>query len=200
MKREDLQDALDFLDESLLLETESYRNAPKKQRSFLLKHISTVAAAVFVLAIGVFAVRYYQSLENGKSVFDNSLVEMGTLVPSPDSHKGDNCKDDEQFAGDVSLPVNETPCEDSEGNRVNNELKRIEIKIEEVEEDCVWGIIQSGDLRRRTCVKVRSKGVREYSTGDTVCVYFDTAKEDYDDGHEKYYYIDVSEIGYISAE
>ncbi len=192
MNAEKLHDALNYLDDSMILETDKLRH--KKKKTVIFRRFVSIAACICIVATAVFGIGHMRSIKETPIVenFETSQDKGDTPPtledsepnndPAPPADENAPEKDPEQNENSESVeesastdewmpdedipPAEEAPPEDTE--------YRLVLKITDITENGFKGCVkdENGIFEKDQRITVIYKGEEQPKEGATVYVYF----------------------------
>ena len=200
MNAEKLHDALNYLDDSMILETDRLRH--KKKKTVIFRRIISVAACICIVATASFGIEHIRNLRDNSPLEENIETpdqdEEGDIPPAPENStlnddlppisdesapSVDEEKDETSESYENSAPADESapkdecpPAEEAPPSEEAPEDKehQIVLTVTEITENGFKGYITDRNdiYDPNTDVTVIYKGEKLPETGDTVYVYF----------------------------
>lgn len=202
MNAEKLHDALNYLDDGMILEVDKLRH--KKKKTVLFRRIISVAACICIVATASFGIEHIRYLRESSPLDENieTSDSMGVIPPAPENSRYDDEytppaddsapsvdgeKDETSVSYEESAPTDESapedegppveeapPSEEAPEEAPEDKEHQIVLTVTEITENGFKGYITDRNdiYDPNTDVTVVYKGEKLPETGDTVYVYF----------------------------
>lgn len=198
MNAEKLHDALNYLDDGMILEVDKLRH--RKKKSVIFRRVVSIAACICIVATASFGIEHMRKIKNDSPLVENFETSQnnGDIPPAPENSRYedeytppaddsapsvDGEKDETSVSYEESAPADESapedegpPLEEAPPSEEAPEDKehQIVLTVTEITENGFKGYITDRNdiYDSNTDVTVVYKGEKLPETGDTVYVYF----------------------------